>query len=443
MKLGSQLLSPTRIGALCLLLSSLSVATATAQPVDPALPAEPEAPPAEALAPAEPSEAAPVPAEEAPPAAPVEIAATPEVTNDPALAPPAPPSVAPPPPPEGEAPMPEELPAKEDLGPLNISFWSRADLTLNNGDALDDQGSNGQFELHASGKVYSHVSLTTNFVATYNPDIAGDVALLDGIIQIEPAEFFNVWLGRMLVPVDRSNFSGPWFMAPWFFPGFGFADGQVTAPREGPFGRNDGVTVWGQLADGLFKYYAGAFDLYDRSSSPLFSGRLSLHLLNPEPGYYGSSTFYGKDLLGIGVGFQSKKNGSISLDAMGQPIASDDYTGFNVDVLFEKDLGAAGVLDLEGALYTFNGDYERTEAGWYGVASYLLPAEVAGGKLQPLVRVQQAMPKADAEPTSTLIDAQLGFIVNAYATRFALGYRNGQAGDASTQTIYLGAQLQK
>jgi hypothetical protein len=128
---------------------------------------------------------------------------------------------------------------------------------------------------------------------------------------------------------------------------------------------------------------------------------------------------------------------------MGVPTASDDYTGFNADVLFEKDLGAAGVLDIEGAVYTFNGDYERTKAGWFGVASYLLPTVLAGGKLQPLVRVQQAIPKADAESTSTLIDAQLGFIVNAYATRFALGYRNGQAGDASTQTIYLGAQLQK
>lgn len=439
MKLGLRLLNPSRLGVLCVILQAVSVATATAQPVDPVAPPAPSAPPP--AEPAVPTEAAPVPAAEAPPAAPVEVAAAPEVTNDPALAPPAPPSVVPDAPPPGAPPV-EEVP-EEDLGPLNISFWSRADLSLNNGEDLDDQASNGQFELHASGKVYQSVSLTTNFIATYNPNIAGDVALLDGIIQIEPSEFFNVWLGRMLVPVDRSNFSGPWFMAPWFFPGFGFADGQVTAPREGPFGRNDGVTVWGQVGGGLFKYYAGAFDLYDRGSSPLFSGRLSLHLLNPEPGFYGSSTFYGKDLLAIGVGFQSKKDGSVSLDAMGQPIASDDYTGFNADVLFEKDLGAAGVLDLEGAVYTFNGDYERTKAGWFGVASYLLPADIAGGKLQPLVRVQQAMPKADAESTSTLIDAQLGFVVNAYATRFALGYRNGQAGDAKTQTIYLGAQLMK
>jgi len=51
----------------------------------------------------------------------------------------------------------------------------------------------------------------------------------------------------------------------------------------------------------LFKYYAGVYDLYDVTQKPLYSGRISLHLLNPEPGYYGSSTFYGKDLLGIGI----------------------------------------------------------------------------------------------------------------------------------------------
>jgi hypothetical protein len=44
MKLGSQLLNPTRIGVLCLIVRSLSAATAAAQPVEPAPSAEPSAP---------------------------------------------------------------------------------------------------------------------------------------------------------------------------------------------------------------------------------------------------------------------------------------------------------------------------------------------------------------------------------------------------------------
>ena len=54
---------------------------------------------------------------------------------------------------------------------------------------------------------------------------------------------------------------------------------------------------------------------------------------------------------------------------------ADDYTGFNVDVLFEKKLGSAGALDLEGAFYVFNGDNELLKNHFYALASYLIPAK--------------------------------------------------------------------
>jgi len=431
MKLGLRLLNPHRLGALAIMMHAASSAAQDATP-----PAEPAAPPA----PAEPAAAAPAAAPAPPPAA---------VIDTPA-APPAPAAVEPAP-----APAPEPAPAAaEEPPPLKISLWGRIDAALSTdsssppvnpaGDSLDDIYSTAQIEIHTSGKVYKAVSFTANFVATYNPDIQGSAGLLDGIVQIEPSDYFNIWAGRMLVPVDRQNFSGSWFAAPWYYPGFGFADGQVPVPAQGPFGRNDGITIWGQVAGGVFKYYAGMFDLYNVDTSPLFSGRVALALLDPEPGYYNSSTYYGKDILTIGAGVQSKKDGSIGTDPVtGDPVATDDYTELNVDVLFEKNLGGSGVLDLEGAFYKFNGDYQVTDAGWYGVASYLLPSEIGWGKVQPLIRVQQAIPSADDGDTSTLIDAQIGYVVNSYATRFALGYRTGTAGDLDVQAIYLGAQFLK
>jgi hypothetical protein len=425
MKLGFRRLNPRRLAALALLSHAGSALAQTPAPEQaPAAPAVPEATP---VAP--------------PPDAPA------SVVNEPALAPPAPlaPVVAPPEP-IAEAPA----PAEEEPPPLNISIWGRVDVALSSassappvqpaGDELDDVFSTADFQIHTSGKVYKAVSFTANFVATYNPDIQGSAGLLDGIIQVEPSDYFNIWLGRMLVPVDRSNFSGSWFAAPWYYPGFGFADGQVTAPRQGPFGRNDGITLWGQVEGGLLKYYAGAYDLFNVETSPLFSGRLALALLEKEPGYYNSSTYYGKDILTLAVGGQYKKDGSVPA-AMG--VEPDNFSEFNADILFEKNFDGAGVLDLEAAFYKFNGDFEPTDAGWYGVASYLLPNDVGGGKLQPLVRVQQAIPAADDDDTSTLIDAQLGFIVNSYATRFALGYRTGTAGDLDVQAVYLGAQFLK
>lgn len=439
--------SSAAITAVALLVFTLEPAPAWGQEPEPA-PSElqtPDASPVTDAVSAPPAEVAPPAPVEAAPVAPVPAAMTapsvPAPHDDPVMA-------APPP----EAP-PEPAEENEGLPPVVVSFWTRVDLGLGSGtssapgnfpsgDELNDVYSTGQAELHASAKVHGPVSLTTNFVATYNPELIGSVGLLDAIVQIEPSEFLNVWLGRMLVPVDRTNFSGPWFSAPWYYPGFGFPGGYVVVPRQGPFGRNDGVTVWGQAGGGVFKYYAGAFDLHSpEEQSPLLSGRLSLHLLNPEPGYYGSSTFYGKDLLAFGVGAQRKKNGSAPPgDSMLQP---DDYSEVNFDVLFEKDLGAAGVLDLEGAYYHFNGDFEATEAGWFALASYVLPGEVAGGRLQPLVRIQRAMPANDTLSASLLIDGQVAFIANAYATRFTLGYRYGKAGDEKIQALFLGAQVQR
>jgi hypothetical protein len=421
MKLGFRRLNPRRLVALALLSHAGSALAQTPAPEPPPAPAAPEATP---VAP--------------PPDAPA------SVVNEPTLAPPAP-LAAPPPEPAVEEKAPEE-----EAPPLNVSIWGRVEAVLSTaasappvqpaGDSLDDIYSFADFQIHTSGKVYKAVSFTANFVATYNPDIQGTAGLLDGIIQIEPSDYLNIWLGRMLVPVDRSNFSGAWFAAPWYYPGFGFADGQVTAPRQGPFGRNDGITLWGQVEGGLLKYYAGAYDLYNVETSPLFSGRLALALFDKEPGYYNSSTYYGKDILTLAVAGQYKKDGSVA-PVMG--VAPDNYSEFNADILFEKNFDGAGVLDLELAYYKFNGDYEPTDAGWYGVASYLLPNDIGGGKLQPLVRVQQAIPSADDADTSTLIDAQLGYIVNSYATRFALGYRTGTAGDLDVQAIYFGAQFLK
>lgn len=434
MKLGFRLVNPQRIVALTVLVHS---ATAAAQ--DSAPPPAPEAVPPPAPAPSATETTTPMPAAPAP-------AAPASVVNEPALAPPAP-VVAPEPPPPLDEP-------EEEPSPMNISFWGRVDTTLSSastsgavqpaGDSLDDVYSTADFQLHTSGKVYGIVSYTANLVATYNPDVQGTAGLLDAIIQIEPSEYFNVWLGRMLVPVDRANFSGYWFAAPWYYPGFGFVDGQNTVPLEGPFGRNDGVTLWGQVGGGVFKYYLGAYDLYDVEQSPLYSGRVALALLDPEPGYYHSSTYYGKDIFTIGAGFHAKKDGSSGTDPVTGAPDSDTYTEFNVDVLFEKSFGGAGVLDLEGAVYKFGGDYQRTDLGWYGLASYLLPDAIGPGKLQPLIRVQQALPTNDTvDSTSTLIDAQIGYVVNAYATRFALGYRNGSAGDLDVQALYFGAQIMK
>src|SRR6185436_18339760 len=100
----------------------------------------------------------------------------------------------------------------------------------------------------------------------------------------------------------------------WNYPGF-FKLGLtgppaiVSAPREGPLGRNNGAVVWGDINGGQLTYLAGAFDNgLAAESSPLFSGRVRLALFDKEPGFWGNASYFGdKDLLSIGLGSQYQK----------------------------------------------------------------------------------------------------------------------------------------
>jgi hypothetical protein len=246
----------------------------------------------------------------------------------------------------------------------------------------------------------------------------------------------NVWFGRMLVPSDRSNFSGFWFAAPWTYPGFFVRGAAPFGPRQGPFGRNNGATVWGQFLDGRLKYYAGAYDLFDVAQSPLISTRLNIALLTPEPGYYHSSTYFGEDHLTLGLSYQYKKNGSVGMTG------ADNYSGFSADLLFEKNLGPGGTIDLEGAFYKFNGDFEAASHMYFGLVSWLTPEPIGWGRLQPLVRLQQARPKGGGDDWS-IIDAQVAYVIDGYAARVTGGYSWAKNPGPQSNTIYLGIQLQR
>jgi len=430
-------------------LPSLYSGLVSAQAAPPPPPPAPAAPPPAAAAPAP----APVTAPAAPPAA-AEPPAPAVVAPGPAETPPAPPTAPPP-----EVPPPAADPDAETYKHINMGVWSRTGFALQNGSnpkKLNGVGMGGEVEVHFSNTMRKGMSWTANFAATYGArdgattpgDITGTLSVMDLIAQYEPDPAFNIWIGRMLVASDRSNFSGPYFMAPWIYPLFLGPQGSpyaVVGPKEGPFGRSDGATIWGAFGGGMFKYYLGAYDLFDSvHARPLISGRLALSLLSPEPGYYGSSTYYGKDLLAIGVGGQYQKNGDLA-DSNNPNSDRKDYGMVLADILFEKDLKASGVLDLEGAFYKYIGDYQAMKFSFMALASYLLP----GNKIQPLVRFQQAAFKDDFGGNNvSMIDGQVGYLIDGYATRLALGFAhssNGADGAAKAESnaLFAGLQLQK
>jgi hypothetical protein len=359
------------------------------------------------------------------------------------------PAVPAPPPPAASAPAsPSKL--------LEVDVGTRLGLRIQNpnpskAEKLNDLGMDGQVQLLLSGQALPHILWQADFVGTFgtldqkgNYDVSGSAAVLDLIGRLELHDAFNLWVGRMLVPADRSGLSTEWSMSPWLFPGQFFARQPSVGALQGPRGRSDGATLWGQFGGGTFKYYAGAFNLADPTRSPLYSGRLSLSLLNPEPGYRNASTYYGsKDVLALGAGFQYQHDGWPSTDKDPNtqlPVAWADFTELNFDLFFEKNLGAAGVVDVEGAFHKIWGSYTPESFSYFALASYLLPIEVGVGKFQLLFRLQQAHDRM-TDDTDALADAQLGYIIDGLRARVALDYQYSKVQGQTGNAILLGLQL--
>jgi hypothetical protein len=202
----------------------------------------------------------------------------------------------------------------EVLPPIDVGAWVRAGSIFQKQSDPKSLGDwhmdNSYVELHSGGKIHKNVGVTLNVNANL---LAGTAAIEDAIISFDLMEPLHLWVGQLLVPVDRSNFSGPFFMIPWNYPGFLTVGGTtvVAAPKEGPSGRNTGGVVWGQFNEGQFKYLVGAFDNGNANTSPLYSGHLNLAIIGKEPGFWGNASYFGdKDVLAIGVGGQFQKHGS-------------------------------------------------------------------------------------------------------------------------------------
>ena len=301
--------------------------------------------------------------------------------------------------------------------------------------------------LYLNGQIHEKVKFTFNTECescVFGQDAedkigaAGDIDILDGIVQFELSEEFNVWIGRMLTPADRIELNGPYYGLSW---------NQFTVPllpsdqlgQAGLLGRDDGVTVWG--AFGKFQYAVGAFDGVDggpnQGDSLLYSGRVAYNFLNREsnPGYYTSSTYYGGlgDVLTIGLSYQVQKDGT------GTAASPGNFDAVIVDALFEKVLGDQGVLTLEGEYKVFSADLTPAALAdpscfclfdgnaFFVTAAYLFPRDLGMGRVQPYVRYTSNEPDFAGMEDSDLTEIGVNYIINGHNLRLNANYTTGDA----------------
>ncbi len=380
----------------------------------------------------------------------------------------APPAAPPEPPasliPDGEAPPMRSVPPAFPPAIPNIDYGGRLQVGLmfqnpDDPEKVNDVGESVTGDIYMNGQIHRFLKwqVSLNLTQTGAPGAPQQVAVnpLDVLARFEPTPEFNIYLGRMLVMADRFAPSGPWGIDEWFYPGFfPLTAGPPALPKAGPVGRDIGSTIWGAF-DGHLKYYVGAFNLYDPTLNPLFTGRLQLSLLGKEPAFYQRTTYYGtKDLLSVGVGGQYQKDGTVQPVPVTDPPTvplTDDHQMVTADVNVEKNIGDAGTLSVVGTFSKFMGDYQFWDQFWLASVGYMLPKPIGIGKLRGTVRYQSGLRNIDNADPSWVIDAQLSYLVAAWFARMSLGYRRAETwvpGDATvaaasqpSNMVYLGVTL--
>lgn len=307
---------------------------------------------------------------------------------------------------------------------------------------------NGQFNEHFKFEVNTECFFCNNTASGENPRMSYNI--LDAIAKFEYNRYFNIWGGRMLAPTERGELSGPFFQAthdafktPFFSQDFSVKFGDGGAGR---YGRDDGVTFWGNLEPGIIPgtlgYAMGVFRGLESSKTAgpnpggtiLTAARVTYNFLNPEknPGYYTSSTYYGKagDILALAFGMSYQKNGA------GSFANRSDFLGFTGDLLFEK------VLPKNMGVTTVNAEYKQFYANystaafsdrdcfcmfdgksWTVTGLYMFPTKIGIGHFQPYGRFTSIQPNQSSNREE--IEAGLNYIIDGFNARISAYYQHG------------------
>jgi len=206
------------------------------------------------------------------------------------------------------------------------------------------------FNITASGHVNKLVYFNMNLEGPHNTtvtDSAGDRVPInefyprvrDAFIGLKLADEFRLQAGLMRAPFSRNALTSTYVQLFPYTPPYGALAFQPTNVGTGVSPRDAGVVVWGNVADGMLKYYFGITDgatigaNNDNSLATTIRVQFTPVMLGykGETGYTVADTYLGKqDVLSIGFGYRNVARG-----VGGQK----DTKMWTVDALYEKKLG--------------------------------------------------------------------------------------------------------
>jgi hypothetical protein len=238
---------------------------------------------------------------------------------------------------------------------------------------------------------YTHIAgdrLGQDAADTPGSGLGTGFALRDAWIAYSPFNELKIQAGRMYVPLTRAYGTESTFtLLPLDIPVIqGGVRSKIFYPSN--VGRDDGLTVWGNLSKGLVQYRVGVYDgqqgAQNPNKNPRAAARISISPLQPEEKWFNKGSYLGtKKVLSIGAGFDMQKelkwSGSV-------PMAN--YSAWTTDLFFDHPIGKSAVT-FEGAFTGMKNSQDFGDAKtWYVQGGFLLPPVIKSFRIQPFARYE-------------------------------------------------------
>jgi hypothetical protein len=246
------------------------------------------------------------------------------------------------------------------------------------------------FNITASGQVNELVYFSMNAEGASNSAIIAQntIRVRDSYIGLKFADEFRVQAGVMRAPFSRAALTSAYVQLFPYRPAISIVD--PTNVETGLNPRDHGIVVWGNVADGLVKYYLGITDGATIGSAVDDSLATTIRIqftpvmagFKPETGYTLADTYLGKqNVLSIGAGYRT----------VGRSGAGNQITNmFTIDLLYENKFGdavpnfQAGYINKQNA----NNTAGLTATQLYAQAGILYDQMVGFGKPAAAIRFE-------------------------------------------------------
>lgn len=331
-----------------------------------------------------------------------------------------------------------------------IGLWCQAwyqhveDGQDSDGDGMGDKGLN-DFMIR---RAYFYVKAETTHYLSLFMHIASDrigqdgldnssfglgsgVAFRDLWITLKPYDEFKLQVGRMYVPFTRNygTTSTKALLTTDLDWGQGGVRSNIFYPSK--VGRDDGVTFWGNIKEGLVQYRlmvaeGDESDANNPDDDLRFAGRISLSLFEKEKGWFNQGTYLGKKQvlsLGAGADYQSD---------LVFGVRQKDYTAWTVDAFYDSPIKNHGSVTFEGAYINIqNGPNSITNTQFSPgndgsiislKAGYLFNRQLGPGKFQPFAHWQYIDVDEGNKDGTNVYGAGLNYFFKGHANKLSLDF---------------------